>query len=103
MRGWPATLIEPGLVGGAVGLRPVRARDASVWRELRVQNAAWLRPWEPTNPETPLYRSGLGPYIAMARAMRHAVEAGRLAHGAGRIPKRDHAEPSSPQLGLIGS
>ncbi len=40
---------------------------------------------------------------AMARAMRHAVEGGRLARGAGRIPKRDHAEPSSPQLGLIGS
>ncbi len=39
----------------------------------------------------------------MAAAMRAAVEAGRLAHGAGRIPKRSHAEPSSPQLGLIGS
>jgi thiazole synthase len=41
--------------------------------------------------------------VAMARAMRHAVEAGRLARVAGRIPKRDFAEPSSPQLGLIGS
>ena len=40
---------------------------------------------------------------AMAAALRHAVEAGRLAHAAGRIPKRDFAEPSSPQLGLIGS
>ena len=77
MRGWPATLIEPGLVGGAVGLRPVRARDASVWRELRVQNAAWLRPWEPTNPETPLYRSGLGPYVTMARAMRREARRGQ--------------------------
>jgi thiazole synthase len=38
----------------------------------------------------------------MARAMRSAVEAGRAARLAGRIPKRDHAEPSSPQLGLIG-
>ena len=63
MRGWPATLIEPGLVGAPVGLRPVRGRDARAWRELRVRNAAWLRPWEPTNPETPLYRSGLGPYM----------------------------------------
>ncbi|MGB8840698.1 MAG: thiazole synthase [Aliidongia sp.] len=41
--------------------------------------------------------------VAMAHAMRHAVESGRLARVAGRIPKRDFAEPSSPQLGLIGS
>ena len=39
----------------------------------------------------------------MALAMRHAVEAGRLAHRAGRIPRRSRAEPSSPQLGLVGS
>lgn len=41
--------------------------------------------------------------VAMARAMRHAVEAGRLAYQAGRIPRRSRAEPSSPQLGLVGS
>jgi len=41
--------------------------------------------------------------VAMAGAMGRAVEAGRAAHLAGRIPKRDYAEPSSPQLGLIGS
>ncbi|HEX9536492.1 MAG TPA: thiazole synthase, partial [Stellaceae bacterium] len=39
----------------------------------------------------------------MAAAMRAAVEAGRLARLAGRIPKRRFAEPSSPQLGLVGS
>lgn len=39
----------------------------------------------------------------MAAAMRAAIEAGRLARLAGRIPKRSFAEPSSPQLGLIGS
>ena len=38
----------------------------------------------------------------MAAAMRAAVEAGRLARLAGRIPKRSFAEPSSPQLGLVG-
>ncbi len=38
----------------------------------------------------------------MAVAMRSAVEAGRGARLAGRIPKRTQAEPSSPQLGLIG-
>jgi thiazole synthase len=41
--------------------------------------------------------------VAMAGAMRRAVEAGRAARQAGRIPKRGYAEPSSPQLGLIGS
>jgi thiazole synthase len=41
--------------------------------------------------------------VAMARAMKHAVEAGRLAARAGRIPRRGRAEPSSPQLGLVGS
>jgi len=38
----------------------------------------------------------------MAVAMRHAVLAGRDARLAGRIPKRTQAEPSSPQLGLVG-
>jgi thiazole synthase len=39
----------------------------------------------------------------MAAAMRSAVEAGYGARQAGRIPKRTHAEASSPQLGLIGT
>lgn len=37
---------------------------------------------------------------AMAEAMRKAVEAGRLAHGAGRIPRRLYAEASTPFEGL---
>jgi len=41
--------------------------------------------------------------VRMAAAMRAAVEAGRLARLAGRIPKRPHAEPSSPQFGLVGT
>lgn len=39
----------------------------------------------------------------MAAAMRAAVEAGRLARLAGRIPKRAFAEPTSPRLGLVGA
>ncbi|MEU0543801.1 thiazole synthase [Nocardia sp. NPDC005978] len=35
---------------------------------------------------------------AMAKAMAHAVEAGRLARAAGRIPKRFWAQASSPEL-----
>jgi thiazole synthase len=40
--------------------------------------------------------------VRMSLAMRYAVEAGRGARLAGRIPKRTQAEPSSPQLGLVG-
>jgi thiazole synthase len=38
--------------------------------------------------------------VAMARAIRLAVEAGALASGAGRIPRRLHAEASTPEQGL---
>jgi thiazole synthase len=41
--------------------------------------------------------------MMMARSMRAAVEAGRWARLAGRIPKLPHAEPSSPQFGLVGT
>jgi len=39
--------------------------------------------------------------VMMARAMRHAVEAGRLAYLAGRMAKKRYADPSSPLAGLI--
>ncbi len=38
--------------------------------------------------------------VAMAHAVRHAVLAGALARGAGRIPRRTHARPSSPLAGM---
>jgi thiazole synthase len=41
--------------------------------------------------------------VEMARAMRLAVEAGRLAHGAGRIPRKLYATASSPLEGRIGT
>lgn len=41
--------------------------------------------------------------VQMAAAMKAGVEAGRLAWLAGRMEKRDHAQPSSPQLGLVGT
>ena len=39
--------------------------------------------------------------VRMARAMKAAVEAGRLAYLAGRMPKKMYADPSSPLAGLI--
>src|SRR6202050_3123497 len=77
MRGWPVTLTEPGLLAEPVELRPVRVADARLWREIRVRNAPWLRPWEPTNPETPPSRQSLGPYVAMVRAMRREARQGQ--------------------------
>lgn len=41
--------------------------------------------------------------VAMAHAMRLAVEAGRRAHRAGRIPRRLYAEASSPMEGRVGT
>ena len=39
--------------------------------------------------------------VLMAGAIRHAVEAGRLAFRAGRIPRRLYARASTPSTGLI--
>ena len=39
--------------------------------------------------------------VKMARAMRLAVEAGRLAYDAGRIPKKPYAAASSPAEGVL--
>jgi thiazole synthase len=41
--------------------------------------------------------------VMMAASIRAAVEAGRGSRLAGRIPKIAHAEPSSPQFGLVGT
>ncbi len=45
--------------------------------------------------------AGAADPVRMAHAMRHAVEAGRLAFMAGRIPKKLYATASSPTEGVI--
>ncbi len=40
--------------------------------------------------------------VAMGRAMKWAVEAGRLAYLAGRMARREIAVPSSPTTGMLG-
>ena len=40
--------------------------------------------------------------IAMAEAMKLAVQSGRLAYQAGRIPRKRYASASSPALGVVG-
>jgi thiazole synthase len=46
--------------------------------------------------------AGAADPLRMAHAMRLAVEAGRLAAQAGRIPKKLYATASSPTQGLVG-
>ncbi|MGA2268260.1 MAG: thiazole synthase [Bryobacteraceae bacterium] len=41
--------------------------------------------------------------VKMARAMKLAVEAGRLAYESGRMPKKLYASASSPLTGVVGS
>jgi thiazole synthase len=45
--------------------------------------------------------AGAGDPVRMAAAMKHAVEAGRLAYLAGRIPRKRYATASSPTDGLV--
>jgi thiazole synthase len=47
--------------------------------------------------------AGANDALAMARAMNLAVEAGRLAYKAGRIPRKLYATASSPLEGIIGT
>ncbi len=46
--------------------------------------------------------AGAGDPVRMASAMRHAIEAGRLAFESGRIPRKRYATASSPTTGVIG-
>ena len=46
--------------------------------------------------------AGANDPLRMAHAMRLAIEAGRLAAGAGRIPRKLYATASSPTQGVIG-
>lgn len=68
--GWPARLND-----GPVGLRPLRLRDASAWREVRSRNASWLRPWEATVPLD--NRDVPHTYGAMVRRLRAEAREGR--------------------------
>ncbi|KAJ3047453.1 hypothetical protein HK102_012912, partial [Quaeritorhiza haematococci] len=52
--------------------------------------------------EIELFSAGAADPLRMAHAMRLAIEAGRLAAGAGRLPKKLYASASSPTQGLIG-
>src|SRR3954453_11183505 len=87
IRAMQRRLLVPGIVDAGVGT----ASDACLTMEQGVDgilmNTALAEADDP---------------VAMASAMRHAVEAGRLAFLAGRMPRREVAMPSSPARGMLG-
>lgn len=56
-------------------LRPLRRRDATAWREIRQVNAAWLGPWDATQPPS----AGQAPasFPAMVRSLNAAARRGQ--------------------------
>lgn len=57
-----------------VGLRPIRRRDVTAWREVRRVNRDWLRPWDATPPDG----STMAPsFSAMVSTLRAEARAGR--------------------------
>jgi len=77
----------PVLVSAGIGTSCSEAQAMELGCDGVMRNAAVAREQDPRR---------------MAAAMRAAVIAGRAARLAGRIPRRSQAEPSSPQLGLLG-
>lgn len=60
---------------GPVTLRPIRYRDASAWRRVRMDNRDWLNQWDATSP---MGTADVPPtFAAMVRILRHDARAGR--------------------------
>jgi len=70
MRGWPARLEY-----GDVVIRPLSARDAKAWREVRIRNADWLKPWDATVP--PGSRQRPKSFAALTRSLGQAARRGQ--------------------------
>ena len=71
--GWPAVLHD-----GAIGLRPLRMRDAGAWVEARRHNIEWLRPWEATPPGGPgVFGMSRAVFSGMTRRLRAEARMGR--------------------------
>jgi ribosomal-protein-alanine N-acetyltransferase len=45
----------------------MRVSDTRTLQQVREENASWLRPWVPSNPETPRNRSPIARYVSMVR------------------------------------
>lgn len=72
---WPVTLTEDGIT-----LRPLRLRDGRAWREIRLENRDWLKPWDATLPPEAAGGAGEVPvsFGQMVRRQRREAIAGRM-------------------------
>ena len=68
----------------------------------RLKRMAKRHGWSPSDASARLVEEGLRRSEFAFIDFRDSM-AGRQAYLAGRIPRRGRAEPSSPQLGLVGS
>lgn len=80
MTNWPVVLEDSSATG--LILRPLKAKDAADWRQVRAANRDWLARWEATAPEPsdalPSYRQMVRRLSAQARAgqaLPFAIEA----------------------------
>nr|WP_202422352.1 GNAT family protein [Gordonia sp. SID5947] len=76
--GWPATLGPLRTQAGAVGLRPVRLRDAKAWSELRIRNQNTLLPWEPSGVGTWAERHHPGAWPPLYSVLRAEAKRGAV-------------------------
>ncbi|MHA7241194.1 GNAT family N-acetyltransferase [Arthrobacter sp. TMS1-12-1] len=58
---------------GSLVLRPIRHRDKAAWTAVRQRNAAWLAPWEASNPDPEGF---LPTYHQMVRSLTSQARAG---------------------------
>jgi [ribosomal protein S5]-alanine N-acetyltransferase len=81
--GWPAQLSY-----GAVQLHPLRRGDAGEWSRLRLANADWLAPWEPTSPVPWAARHAPTSYRTMRRMVARRARLGLTVPFAIRVEGR---------------
>jgi len=70
LKGWPAELRH-----GDIRLRPLSPGDARAWREIRLRNAEWLRPWDATVP--PGSRQRPRTFRSLSRHLSRMARAGQ--------------------------
>ncbi|HEY3261924.1 MAG TPA: GNAT family protein [Pseudonocardiaceae bacterium] len=75
--GWPAVLGGLRVPAGAVGLRPIRLRDAAVWSRLRLRDVHHLQPWEPTAPGSWIDRHAVLSWPALCTSLRTMARRGQ--------------------------
>ncbi len=56
---------------GNLALRPISRRDKREWLQLRQQNAAWLAPWEASNPDP---NGSLPQFAEMVRSLNRQAK-----------------------------